>query len=288
MSEAGGNLLCFGMGYTARALAASLGGSAWTVTATIRDGETDLSRERNLVAFDGAETALAAASHVLVSTPPGEAGDPVLARYGVQLAAHRTLAWVGYLSTSGVYGDTGGARADETTVCVPSNARSRWRLEAEEAWSALDIPAHIFRLAGIYGPGRSTLDQVRAGTARRIERPGYKFSRIHVDDIANVLRASMALPEPGAIYNVCDDEPAAQSEIVAYACDLLAAEVPPLIPFEEAAPGMSAMARSFWSDNRLIDNARLKRDLGVTLIHPNYRSGLAAILVAEKAGQNTD
>jgi nucleoside-diphosphate-sugar epimerase len=283
MSEAGANLLCFGMGYTANALAASLDRGRWTVTGTFRDGDTNPSGDSNMVAFDGAEAALAAASHVLVSTPPGEAGDPVLARYGEPLAASKNLEWIGYLSTTGVYGDTGGALADETAACAPTNDRSRWRLDAEMAWQAQEIPLHIFRLAGIYGRGRSTFDQLRAGAARRIERPGYKFSRIHVEDVANILRASMAAPAPGAIYNVCDDESAAQAEVIAYACGLLHMAPPPLIPFEDAEPKMSPMARSFWSDNRLIDNARIKRDLGVTLIYPNYRSGLDAILAAENS-----
>jgi len=281
MSEAGTNLLCFGMGYTARALAASLDAGRWRTTGTFRDGEALAGYDG--VAFDDADAVLAEASHVLVSTPPGEAGDPVLARYAEQLAAHKNLAWVGYLSTTGVYGDTGGAAVDESAPCAPTNARSRWRADAELAWLALDIPLHIFRLAGIYGPGRSAFDQVRAGTARRIDRPGYKFSRIHVDDVANILRASMAAPAPGAIYNVCDDAAAAQAEIVAHACDLLGATAPTLIPFAAAEPDMSPMARSFWSDNRRIDNGRIKRELGITLRFSDYRSGLAAILAAENS-----
>jgi len=269
------------MGYTARTLAASLDASRWRITGTFRDGEAQTGFDG--VAFDAADAALAKASHVLISTPPSEAGDPVLARYADQLAAHKNLTWIGYLSTTGVYGDTGGASVNEAAVCAPTNQRSRWRLEAEQAWQALDIRLHIFRLAGIYGPGRSSFDQARAGSARRIERPGYKFSRIHVDDVANILRTSMAAPAPGAIYNVCDDEPAAQAEVIAHACDLLGAAAPPLIPFEAAEPGMSPMARSFWSDNRRIDNARIKQELGVTLMHPDYCSGLAAILAAENS-----
>lgn len=280
MSEASANLLCFGMGYTARALAASLH-EGWKITGTFRDGEALAGFDG--VAFDDAEAALASASHVLVSAPPGEAGDPVLARYRKQLASSENLAWVGYLSTTGVYGDTGGATVDEAAPSAPTNARSRWRAQAEQAWLALDMPPHIFRLAGIYGPGRSAFDQVRAGTARRIDRPGYMFSRIHVADVANILRASMAAPTPGAIYNVCDDAAAAQAEVIAHACDLLGAEAPTLIPFEAAEPDMSPMARSFWSDNRRIDNGRIKRDLGVALMYPDYRSGLAAILAAENS-----
>jgi len=281
MNETGVNLLCFGMGYTARALVASLESGNWQVTGTVHDDEVGADYDQ--VSFTNAETALAAASHILISTPPGGAGDPVFARYAEQLAASKNLEWIGYLSTTGVYGDTGGALANETAACEPTSDRSRWRLDAEKAWQDLKIPLHIFRLAGIYGPGRSSFDQVRAGSARRIERPGYKFSRIHVEDAANILRASMAAPKPGGIYNVCDDEPATQAEVVAYACGILDIEAPPLIPFEEAEPDMSPMARSFWSDNRLIDNSRIKRDLGVTLIYKNYRSGLDAIFRAENS-----
>lgn len=289
MNTAGGNLLCFGMGYTARALAASLGGG-WTVAGTYREDEDKPSSRRgldiDLVPFGGAETVLAAASHILVSVPPGEAGDPVLGHYQAQLAGRDDLNWIGYLSSTGVYGDSGGASLDETAPLKPTNARGRWRLEAETAWRNLAdahrLPLHIFRLAGIYGPGRSALGQVRAGRARRIGRPGFKFSRIHVEDVVAVLKASMAAPDPLAVYNVCDDEPAEQEKVVAHACGLLGAEVPPLIPFEQAEAGMSPMARSFWSDHRLVDNSRIKRDLGIILGHPDYRSGLEAILAAEK------
>ena len=192
------------MGYTARVLAASLDRKRWQVSGTIRGSKAAV--EFDAVNFRAADAALAAATHVLVSVPPDAAGDSVLVHYGDQLAAHGSLRWIGYLSTTGVYGDTGGALAEESAPCNPTNARSRWRLDAERAWLVLAknkrMPLHIFRLAGIYGPGRSTLDNVRAGRARRIDRPGYKFSRIHVADAAGVLRASIAAPRPGTIYNV--------------------------------------------------------------------------------------
>ena len=278
------------MGYTARVLAASLDRNRWKVSGTIRGGETAV--EFNAVDFRAAEAALAAATHVLVSVPPDAAGDPVLVRYGAQLAAHGNLCWIGYLSTTGVYGDTGGTHADELAPCYPTNERSRWRLNAERAWLGLEkkyrMPLHIFRLAGIYGPGRSALDNVRAGRARRIVRPGYKFSRIHVADAAGVLRASIGAPRPGAIYNVCDDAPAAQAEVVAYASGLLGLEPPPLVPFAEAEADLSPMARTFWSDNRRIDNSRIKRDLGITLLYPDYRAGLASIMAAENSNENMD
>ncbi len=195
------------------------------------------------------------------------------------------MRWIGYLSTTGVYGDTGGARVSEASPVNPTSARSRRRVAAENRWMELywkhRLPVHVFRLAGIYGPGRSTLDQVRAGRARRIDRPGHLFSRIHVDDIATVLRTSMARPWPGAVYNVCDDLPAAPSDVVAYACALLGVEAPPVAAYEDVAGDMSPMARSFWNDNRTVDNSRVKRELEIELRFPDYKSGLKAILDAE-------
>ena len=195
------------------------------------------------------------------------------------------LAWAGYLSTTGVYGDTGGARVDETAAVNPTSERGRRRAEAEDGWldlwRAAGVPVHVFRLSGIYGPGRSALGAVRAGTARRIDKPGHLFARIHVDDIAVVLRASMARPDPGAVYNVCDDQPAPAADVVAFACEILGVDAPPLVPFRQAARDMSPMALSFWRDNRRVDNTRIKRELGVRLNFPDYRAGLRAVLAAE-------
>lgn len=265
-------LLCFGFGYTARALAPLLAAEGWAVAGTSRGGGAD-------VPFDAPGEALERATHVLSSVPPDESGDPVLRRHAAALAGRQ---WVGYLSTTGVYGDTGGAVVDESAPLRPTSARARRRVEAEAAWLALwrsrGVPVHVFRLAGIYGPGRSAFDQIRAGTARRIDRPGHAFNRIHVDDIALVLRASMARPNPGAVYNVCDDAPAEPAEVVAHACELLALAPPPLTPFAEAARAMSPMAASFWADNRRVSNARIKAELGVRLRFPDYRAGLRAIL----------
>ena len=281
-------LFCFGLGYTARALARSLPDGGWTVAGTCRD-----SRVRDALAgagidaylFDGggpmggAGAALAGATHLLSSVPPGEDGDPVLRHHGREIAAHGPWDWVGYLSTTGVYGDTGGKPVDETAPLNPTSERGRRRVLAEEAWRAL-AGAHVFRLAGIYGPGRSALDQALAGSARRVHKPGHAFSRIHVDDIAGVLRASLGNPRPGAVYNVCDDLPAEPAQVTAYACELLGLDPPPAVPYEDAAPHMSAMARSFWRDHRRVDNARIKDELGVSLQHPDYRAGLRAILAA--------
>ncbi len=287
-------LFCFGLGYTARVLAAALMGEGWTVAGTCRDeaARADLAadgidaflfdRDRPL---DDAGAALGGATHLLSSVPPDAEGDPVLARHAGAIAAMDGLAWAGYLSSTGVYGDTGGAAVDESAAVNPTSERGRRRAEAEGGWlelrRAAGVPVHVFRLSGIYGPGRSALDAVRAGQARRIDKPGHLFARIHVDDIAAVLRASMARPDPGAVYNVCDDEPAAAADVVAFACELLGVDAPPLVPFHQAAKEMSPMALSFWRDNRRVDNSRIKGELGVRLKFPDYRAGLRAVLAAQ-------
>ncbi len=286
-------LFCFGLGYTAGVLAAALVGEGWTVAGTCRDRATraDLAadgidaflfdRDRPL---DDAGAALGGATHLLSSVPPDAEGDPVLARHAGAIAAMKGLTWAGYLSSTGVYGDTGGARVDETAAVDPTSERGRRRAAAEDGWldlwRAAGVPVHVFRLSGIYGPGRSVLGTVRAGQARRIDKPGHLFARIHVDDIAGVLRASMARPGPGAVYNVCDDEPAPAADVVAFACELLGVDAPPLVPFHQAAGEMSPMALSFWRDNRRVDNGRIKGKLGVRLKFPDYRAGLRAVLAA--------
>jgi nucleoside-diphosphate-sugar epimerase len=185
---------------------------------------------------------------------------------------------VGYLSTTGVYGDRGGDWVDEESALDPVNERSRLRVEAEAAWLQRDLPVHVFRLAGIYGPGRSAFDRLRAGRAQRIVKPGQVFSRIHVADIARVLAASMAAPEPGRVYNVADDEPAPPQDVIEHAAQLLGVEVPPAVPFESA--DLSPMARSFYRESKRVANDRIKRELGVKLLYPDYRAGLAAVLAA--------
>lgn len=287
-------LFCFGLGYSAGVLARRLAAAGWSVAGTcqsparrdelIADGiEAHLfDRGRPLADVGGAFNGV---THLLNSVPPDADGDPVLAAHGPALAAIDGLRWAGYLSTTGVYGDTGGAMVDETAPLVPTSVRARRRVDAEAAWLALwrdrGLPVHVFRLAGIYGPGRSVLDKVRDGSAQRIDRPGHAFGRIHVDDIATVLIASIARPDSGAIYNVCDDEPAPPAEVTAFACDLLGIAPPPLVPFAEATAAMSPMALSFWRDNRRVDNTRIKADLGVRLAYPTYREGLRAVLAAE-------
>ncbi len=228
--------------------------------------------------------ALDAASHLLISTAPDDAGDPVLAVLRDQIAARAgQFRWVGYLSTTGVYGDHHGGWVDETTPLTPSTKRGHQRVLAESQWQALaaetGLPLHIFRLAGIYGPGRGPYAKVRRGTARQIVKPGQVFSRIHVDDIAQVLMASITHPDPGAIYNVCDDEAAPPQDVLAHAAALIGVELPPEEDFASAE--MTPMARSFYAESKRVRNDRIKHALGVSLLYPSYREGLAALLEQE-------
>jgi nucleoside-diphosphate-sugar epimerase len=225
-----------------------------------------------------APAVLRGVTHLLSSVPPDADGDPVLRHHAADLAALPGLAWVGYLSTTGVYGDRQGGWVDEDSNLTPGTERGRRRLAAERAWLASGLPVHLFRLAGIYGPGRNQLAGLRAGTAQRIDKPGQVFSRIHVDDIATVLAASIACPSPGRAYNVCDNEAAPPAEVVAHAAGLLGMAPPPLVPFATAE--LSPMARSFYADSKRVDNARIKAELGVALRYPTYREGLAALLAA--------
>jgi len=283
-----GTLFCFGLGYSAGFLARGLRDEGWRVVGTCREAESEarlraqgfevhrLARGHSL---SEPRALLGAATHVLSSIPPDEAGDPVLDLHGDDLAA-ATPKWVGYLSTTGVYGDRSGGWVDEGSTLEPTGERGRRRVEAERRWLDLrrrhGLPVHVFRLAGIYGPGRSALDTVRSGRARRIDKPGQVFSRIHVADIVRALRASMAAPDPGAVYNLCDDDPAPPAEVIAHASELLGVAPPPLVPFASAA--LSEMARSFYADNKRVSNRRMKERLGVRLLYPSYRDGLRALL----------
>ena len=290
-------LFCFGLGFSALTLARRLlrAEEGWRVAGTCRSEDKQAAlRAEGIEAFlfdrgrpldDAGAAAFAGTTYLLSSVPPDAAGDPVLDHHAADIARlGGALAWAGYLSTTGVYGDRGGAWVDEHAERTPSGERGRRRVAAEDGWLALwrehRVPAHLFRLAGIYGPRRSALDVVRSGRAKRIDKPGQVFSRIHVEDIASVLRASIARPDPGATYNVCDDDPAPPAEVTAFACELLGAPMPPLVPLEEA--GLSPMARSFYDDLRRVDNGRIKRDLGVRLAYPDYRTGLTALLAAER------
>lgn len=229
--------------------------------------------------WPGADLPFCDVSHVLTSVSPGDHGDPVLAANGDALRAAHHLRWVGYLSTTGVYGDHGGAWVDEDTALTPSTQRGLARKEAEAAWAALGLPLHVFRLAGIYGPGRGPFSKVRSGKARRIIKEGQVFSRTHVEDIAQVLEASILHPNPGRVYNVCDDDPAPPQDVIAYAAELLGRETPAAIPFAEA--DLSPMARSFYAESKRVRNDRIKKELDVSLMYPDYRAGLRALLAAE-------
>jgi len=281
------HLLCFGLGFTARVLAARLADQGWAISATSRTeagygGIAALGYRA--IAFDGSAplppAALDGITHVVVSIPPDEQGDPVLRHCRAQLIAHaRHLQWIGYLSTTGVYGDHGGGWVSEETPLTPNTGRGEKRKAAEATWLELwrdhGLPLHIFRLAGIYGPGRNQLLSVLDGTARRIVKPNQVFSRIHVADIATVLEASMTRPHPGRAYNVCDDEASPPQDVIEYAAKLLGRPVPPAIAFDQAA--LSPMARSFYADSKRVANARIKQELGVKLAYPTYREGLGAL-----------
>lgn len=278
-------LFVFGLGYSALAIAGRVMCEGWTVAGTTRSLD-NATRLKGLgiepVLFDGTAPidpkALAGTTHLLASIPP-DPDDPALRHHAKDVAELVGLEWSGYLSTTSVYGVTDGSTVDEEYPCDPSSARGQRRLKAERAWQALPLPAHVFRLSGIYGSGRSVFDTIRTGKAQRVIKPGQTFNRIHVDDIATVVRASMAKPSPGRIYNLADDLPAPSADLVTYACEMLGCEPPPEIPFDAAV--LSPMAREFWADNKRIDNSRIKAELGVKLAYPTYREGLDAILAAK-------
>lgn len=282
--------LILGHGYSAGFLTPRLVARGWRVAGTTRNGPAGIAAAGAMpITWPGDDAGLAAAiaeaRAVLISIPPTAAGDPVLEAFGPAIAAARP-GWLGYLSATSVYGDTGGAGVDEATPPAPASARGAERLAAERGWQALaaahDLPLMIFRLAGIYGPGRGPLDKLRAGTARRIIKPGQVFSRIHAEDIATAVLAALGQPKPGAVWNLCDDDPAPPEDIIAHAAELLGVPVPPAEDF--ATAGMTPMARSFYGESKRVSNARIKRDLGWQPRYPDYRSGLAAILRAESAG----
>ncbi len=286
-------LFCFGLGYSARHLAAMLEDDGWHISGTARTAE-GVGRIQDLgymgYVFDGlrpgpgsgpsqgAGAAARRASHVVVSAPPDADGDPVLRHHAGDLA-HSGAEWIGYLSTIGVYGDHGGAWVDETTPATPSSERSRRRALAEQQWldfgKASGKRVEIFRLAGIYGPGSSAIDGLRSGTLRSIVKKDQVFNRIHVEDIARTLIAAFSRPHVHAIYNVTDDEPAPPQDVNAYAAKLLGVPPPPEIPYEQAQ--LTEMGRSFYAENKRVRNDRIKTELGVQLAFPTYREGLAAI-----------
>lgn len=285
-------MLVFGHGYSAGYLTPLLRDRGWRVTGTTRDDPDRIRRAgAQPLIWPGQEAplreAIARADAILVSVAPGASGDPVLTAFRDDLARARPR-WLGYLSTTGVYGDRKGGWVDEDAALDASTTRGQARVRAEADWQALarahGLPLHIFRLAGIYGPGRGPFRKLREGTARRIVKPGQVFSRIHVEDIARALLASVENPQPGAVYNLCDDEPAPPQDVIALAARMMGAPVPPEEDFATAQ--LSPMARSFYADSKRVRNRRMKEGLGLDLRYPDLQSGLQAILEAETGQQD--
>ena len=287
------HLFCFGLGFTGSALVREIRARGWAASGTCRekthqDVWADIGVQ--LHRFDGQEVSEATekgvreASHILVTIPPHkEDGDVVLKHCQKALAGSPQLQWLGYLSTTGVYGNRDGDWVNETSELKPEFDHQRRRVQAEEQWRDLfrehQVPVHIFRLAGIYGPGRNLLKRIRQGSARRIDQPGLVFNRIHVEDVVQALCASIDHPQPGAIHNVSDDVPSSPTEAVAFACDLLRVDVPPLIALDDAE--LSKMGRGFYLTNKRVRNHKIKEELGVQLRYPDYKAGLKALLTTE-------
>jgi len=279
-------LFIFGLGYSASHFAKQALKKGWQVRATSRelkevdgvelyhfDGENPL---------DGWAEKLEGVTHILHSIPPHkETGDAVYNLHKTELESLKTLKWMGYLSTTGVYGNADGALVNEGSPRNPGSARSRARKQAEDNWLGSNLPIHIFRLAGIYGPYSSVFNQIKSGRAKAISKPGQVFSRIHIDDIAGVLWASINQPNAKTAYNLCDDAPTEPVNVLKEACEIMGVEMPPVKPFEEASKEMSTMALTFWQDNKRVDNNRIKSELGYDLIHKGYKEGLRAIWAEE-------
>ena len=291
-------LFCFGLGYSAQHYIAEFGARFDRIAGTVRTREKAAAvasagiggHKAETFVFDGEAlpevgAALMDAAAVLVSVPPHEDGDPVLAQFADTIAGAPQLQVIVYLSTVGVYGDHGGAWVDETTPAAPVSDRSRERLVAEQEWAALGARAGkavaVLRLSGIYGPGQNALVQVARRTAKRIDKPGQVFNRIHVADIALAIDAAFARRANGA-FNVTDDEPTPQGTPIAFAAELLGVAPPPEIPFAGAAKSMSPMALSFYGESKRVRNDKLKRELGVALRYPTYREGLRTLFASHE------
>jgi nucleoside-diphosphate-sugar epimerase len=274
------HLLIFGLGYSGSAVADAARSVGFSVTGTTRAGT------RGSIPFDAAAVAIQSATHLLSTAGPGDTDDPVLARYASAIASAPALRWIGYLSSTVVYGDRRGDWVDEETQAAPSQGRGQRRVDAEDAWTRFGDhhAVDIFRLAGIYGPGRSAFDDLRAGRARRMSKPGHQFGRIHRDDIARAVVAAMQQDRPPGrrVLNLADDEPSESAAVVTEAASLLGLAPPPLVAFEDALPAMTPMAVSFWAENRKVASARTKEALGIEWLYPSYREGLRAILVEER------
>jgi len=285
-------LFVFGLGYSATAIARRALHGGWQVAGTTRDPVKAKELERagiEVVLLDGdvdasLQVALAGTTHVIASAAPGADGDPILTAFGSRIRRTDSLRWIGYLSSLSVYGDRQGAWVEESSDAIPSSDVGRRRLAAEQAWKALadeiGLPLAVFRLAGIYGPGRNLLRDVKSGRARRVIKPGQVFNRIHVEDIAGIVLAAMARPEKTGIFNLADREPAEQAEVVLEAARLLGVEPPPPMPFETAE--ISPKAERFWAENRRVSAHRLAKDLDYKLRYPTYREGLAGLLSGER------
>lgn len=278
-----GKLFCFGLGYVAERMVPHFSQVAGTVRTPEKAARL---RAAGIEAYVWPEVpveALAGAQYLLDSIPPDEAGDPVLRSLGTVIAGMSQWRWCAYLSSTGVYGDHGGDWVDEQTVPAPAGKEGENRLIAEEQWLRLceqhGIPTHVFRLSGIYGPGRNAIRQMLKGEAYRVVKPGHYISRVHVADIVRLLMASARQPTPGQVYNVADDEPAPTHEVVAYAARLLNRDAPPAEPYSDDAvsPGM----KRFYQVNRRVSNGKALSTFGLSLHYPNYRAGLEALLSEE-------
>lgn len=287
-------LFCYGYGYVADNLARALVAQdpSWKIVGTTTDSDKlALMRQMGMKAylfsdkmpFNDPIFAMGGASHVLISIPPNSDGDVVFKAHARDILNMHSIEWIGYLSSTGVYGNRDGDWVDETDEVRPTSERGSKRAKAETQWLKLrrlaDIPINIFRLAGIYGPDRSAIDTVRAGYSKRVYKEGHAFNRVHIDDIIQVLIASMDQPSPGDIYNLADDDPVPSHEVIAYACELLGKDIPPLIQYED--DDMSPIAQSFYKDNKRISNKKIKEKLGIKLKYPSYKSGLDAIFDQE-------
>lgn len=289
------HLFCFGYGYSCAHLGRDLlhDNNGWSIYGTTRDldKKADLRSsgiKSYLFDFDAPLPdplyMLRDVTHILISTPPTDNGDPTFIAHAHDIISLPNLKWVGYLSTTSSYGDRGGGWVDENSQTRPTTKRGSRRLKAENQWLSLfyshNIPVNIFRLSGIYGPERSALDSVRSGIARRVDKPGHMFSRVHIDDIVQVLKASMNNPKAGQIYNICDDMPTPSHEVIKYACDLLGIEPPPLVSFDDV--DLAPITQSFYADNKRVRNDKIKHDLGIVLKYPDYKSGLIACLESDR------
>lgn len=290
------SLFCFGYGYSCDWLGHMLQPTGmWSLAGTTRDNDKRRHmKEQGIRSFlfdydqplEDPLLFLRGTTHLLISTPPDDDGDPTFRMHAEDILRLESLEWVGYLSSTAVYGDRDGGWVDEDSELRPNSKRGSRRKKAEDQWLSLqrdyDLPVHIFRLAGIYGPGRSALDSVRAGVARRIKKEGHAFSRIHVEDIVQVIMASMDKPKPGSAYNLADDRAAPSYEVIEYACNMLGLTPPPLMPYDEA--DLAPITRSFYADNKRIKNDKIKTELGVTLKYPTFEEGLEGCLKAEESG----